>query len=109
MRHISGDSVRECDQFFTVLYSTPHTQIATMVLEPGQESGELGTDHPQADQVLFLLQGQVQATVGDESFLMEEGDSVVIQAGERHQIVGAGDRAAKTLNVYGPPAYPLDD
>ncbi len=80
-----------------------------MVLNPGQTSGEFGSDHPQADQILIVIDGAVEAKVGENTISLGVGDSILIEAGESHQIVGAGSRPAKTLNVYGPPAYPEDD
>ena len=80
-----------------------------MVLEPGQHSGAFGSDHPNADQVLTVIEGQIEVRVSEERFLLGAGDSILIEAGEPHQVTGAGLSAAKTLNIYGPPAYPEDD
>ena len=100
----SGDLGRR-NADFEVLTSGPNIQIASMVLQLGQTSGEYGNEHPQSDQVLYVVEGAGEATVSDEVVELLEGDVLLIAAGEPHQVRGTGNAAFRTLNFYGPPAY----
>ena len=41
--------------------------------------------HPNCDEILHLLSGRIDHTLGAESFLMEAGDTISIPAGVWHQ------------------------
>ena len=105
VKYIENADIARKEEFFEVLTRTAHGQLASMMLEPGQSSGEYGTDHPQADQFLIVIDGQGEALIEGEPTLITKGDAILIEAGEKHQITGTGDRALRTLNVYTPPAY----
>jgi mannose-6-phosphate isomerase-like protein (cupin superfamily) len=93
------------DDFFHVLTTTEQSQVATMRLLPDQTSGEYGNEHPQSDQVLIVMEGRGHAKVNDDTVEIEEGDVLVIKAGEKHQIIADGAGSLRTMNVYAPVAY----
>jgi len=41
--------------------------------------------HPNCDEILHLLSGQIDHTLGADSFIMEAGDTISIPAGVWHQ------------------------
>jgi quercetin dioxygenase-like cupin family protein len=41
--------------------------------------------HPNCDEILHLLSGRIDHTLGEETFLMEAGDTISIPAGVWHQ------------------------
>lgn len=92
-------------QAFRLLASTRRSQVASMVLRPGETSGSYGTDHPQSDQVLYVIDGTCDAVVRGRRTRLVTGDALVVPAGERHEIRNAGRKPLKTLNVYAPSAY----
>jgi mannose-6-phosphate isomerase-like protein (cupin superfamily) len=92
-------------QFFRVLSTTKRSQVATMVLPPGQSSGPYGNDHPASEQVVYVAEGEGVAIVAGHRRRLAGGDVLVIRAGERHQITNTGRRLLRTLSVYAPPAY----
>lgn len=94
--------------FFKVLATTDRTQIATMVLQNGQVSGEFGTDHPNADQTFYVLEGTGQLVLESGDTELRVGDSGLIVAGTKHQFMGKSERAFRTLNIYTPVAYPAE-
>ncbi|MGQ0571203.1 MAG: cupin domain-containing protein [Armatimonadota bacterium] len=79
-------------EFFRVLGETKKSQVATMVLKPGQISGTYGNEHPRADQILYVIEGTGKALVGGRTMKLRAGDALVIEAGERHQITNVGRR-----------------
>jgi quercetin dioxygenase-like cupin family protein len=93
-------------RFFEVVANTAHMQVATMFLFAGQKSGEYGTDHPHADQLLVVLSGSGIAQVEGTRIDLNAGDVLLIEAGERHQIIGSSEGPMSSISVYAPVAYP---
>ncbi len=93
-------------RWFDVLVTGETSQAAVMDLEPGGgESGEKSNEHAGSEQVLFVVDGEVEAEVGDERRTLRSGDVVLVPRGVAHRFTNRGTRPARTLNVYGPPAY----
>jgi len=92
---------------FKVLQTTDRTQLAMMTLPPGGTTGnEEGlTD---SDQVIYVVEGRIELTVGDEKRELRAGEVAVIPAATTHKLRVLGRRSATMLNVYGPPAYPAE-
>ncbi len=91
---------------FKVIGNTAHTQTAVMNLKRGETSGNYGTDHPHADQILIVLSGEGSAKINNEIQPLHIGDILLIQAGEKHQIRGESDELFQTVSFYNPIAYP---
>ncbi len=96
-------------QFFKVLQTATKSQTAMMTLKPREESGPMGNDHPKSEQVLFVINGQVVAEVGDERRTLKAGDCVIVPLRARHRFVNQSKRRVVTFNVYAPPAYDEDE
>jgi mannose-6-phosphate isomerase-like protein (cupin superfamily) len=93
------------DEDFAVLETTPESQLATMTLKPGEDSGQYGNEHPTCDQIMVVLDGEAEATVNGEEAKIGKGGTLLIKAGADHQIRNRGNTPLKTLNIYAPPAY----
>lgn len=102
MRVIRAAELAKSGSFFRVLETTDRAQIAVMVLGPEDVSGEMGTDHPQSDQILLVLDGGGSVRIDDEEEELHAGDVVIVPAGKAHQVRGPN----RTLNFYAPVAYP---
>ena len=96
---------REYDGFFDVVAGTDRSQVATMILEPGQSTGGPDNSHPESDQWLFVVAGQGSATIDGETYSLAPGTLVLIEPGETHEITNTGDDPLRTVNVYAPPDY----
>lgn len=98
-------NIRDAASWFHVLSTGRKAQVATMTLAPGKSSGPKGNEHPRSEQVLFVVQGEVLAEIGDEKATLRQGDVVIVPAGAAHRFVNHSASPASTLNVYAPPAY----
>ena len=98
-------NVHDMKQWFQVLQTSGKSQVATMTLAPGKASGPRGNEHPDSEQVLLVVQGEVFAEIGDEKTTLRKGDVVVVPPGVAHRFVNHGGAKAVTFNVYSPPAY----
>jgi mannose-6-phosphate isomerase-like protein (cupin superfamily) len=94
----------EPNGFFRVLWTSPRSQVATMVLQPGQESSG-GMEHHRGDQVTYCLEGEgtVEGPQGDVH--CAPGDLLTLEAGEPHRFRNTGRDAWKVLVFYAPPQY----
>jgi quercetin dioxygenase-like cupin family protein len=56
--------------------------------------------HSNCEESLFLLQGRLEHSVGDEVVTMQAGDSLVVEAGVRHNAKSVGDGDAVMIVAY---------
>jgi len=90
-------------EFFKIVHESPHSQVGTMTIDPGKDSGPEET-HP-GDQVMYVLEGEADIEIGKETHHLSEGLCIVIPARTRHHVKNTGTKAFFTLNVFAPPAY----
>jgi len=102
-------NVHDGGDWFRVLMTSKKSQVATMTLAPGKSSGPRGNEHPKSEQVLFVVEGEVLAEIGEEKQTLRKGDVVIVPAGADHRFVNHSGSPALTLNVYAPPAYDPDE
>jgi mannose-6-phosphate isomerase-like protein (cupin superfamily) len=98
-------NIYETHEWFEVLDTAKRSQTAVMVLDAGGHSSEEMNVHERSDQVLFVVEGEVQAEVGGKRRVMRKGDSLIVPAGTPHRFENLGNGSAITFNVYSPPAY----
>lgn len=79
-------------------------QIVAMNLSPSQEIGS--EVHPQTVQCVQVVQGIVNAEVGEKKTKMFAGDIVVVNPGSMHNFINASKKnSAKLLVFYSPPEH----
>jgi len=91
--------------WFSVLQTSGGCQTAVMSLRPGAWSGEKGNEHPDSEQILLVLEGEVTAEIGEKRTTLKKGDSVIVPRKAEHRFGNLSEEAALTFNVYTPPAY----
>jgi mannose-6-phosphate isomerase-like protein (cupin superfamily) len=102
-------TIHQAKSWFQVLQTTKLSQTAVMTLEVGgQSSGETNV-HEKSDQVLYVVEGEVNAEVAGEKRTLHAGDICVVPAGTRHRFENTGNKRALTLSVYAPPEYAPDE
>lgn len=67
-------------------------------LEPGRA---LATHTDSAEEVLFIVAGRGEATVGEETGTLERGDLAVIPAMAPHGLVNTGEETLKVVGFFG--------
>jgi mannose-6-phosphate isomerase-like protein (cupin superfamily) len=90
---------------FRVVLGNRRSQAAQMVIAPGKAEGDAGNRHRGADQWLFVEGGSGTATINDRRYRLKAGSLLLIEKGDRHEILNDGRVPLKTLNFYVPPAY----
>lgn len=76
-----------------------------MSLKAGETSGEYGNEHPNSMQVLIVVSGSGRARVEGRDIPLRSGDVLVVDKGEKHQIIAGEKEDLRTQNFYIPPAY----
>lgn len=102
-------NVRDGGGWFRVLQTSGKSQVATMTLAPGKSSGPKGNEHPHSEQVLYVVEGEILAEIGEEKVMLRKGDAVIVPAGTPHRFVNHAASPAVTFNIYAPPAYDPDE
>ena len=98
-------NVPKSESWFSVLQTGKLSQTAVMAIGPGEESGPKDNEHPQSEQVLYVIEGELQAEIGERSFTMRAGDSTIVRRGVPHRFANRSQQTVLTFNVYAPPAY----
>ncbi|MGH9642711.1 MAG: cupin domain-containing protein [Terriglobales bacterium] len=90
---------------FKVIFGNSRAQLAQMVIAPGDSEGGLENRHRGADQWLFVVAGQGIAKLGNRRLPLRAGTLLLIEHGDRHEILNDGGSPLRTINWYVPPAY----
>jgi quercetin dioxygenase-like cupin family protein len=85
-------------------------QLAPLAQTPGVNirvnklSGRIKRhEHPQTHHFLYLIQGQIELTVGEETRRIQAGDFVTIPHGSVHAMQRVGAAEALFLDIASPP------
>lgn len=97
------DIIDHKGDFFSVLGETKDSQIATMTIPPGGDSGPENL-HP-GDQIVYVIEGHARITIDGELHELRARQLVQIPPHAHHHIENAGEDDLFFLNVYAPPAY----
>lgn len=85
-----------------VLYTTKHSQLVIMNLQPGDEIGEEVHD---LDQFIRFEQGSGKVILDDIEHDVTDDWAVVIPAGTKHNVINTGSNELKLYSVYSPPEH----
>ena len=97
------DITKHRGEFFRVLQETNRTQTAVMTIAGGQDAGP--AERHQADQIVYVIEGEAVVTVENEERRTGPGGLVLIPAGARHHVRNPGRDPLFFLTVYAPPEY----
>lgn len=93
--NIENDTLANTN-FRKVLYTSAHSQLVLMTLQPGEEIGlEIHADN---DQFFRCEKGQGKCLIDGNEHLLSDGMAVIIPAGAEHNVVNTS--ATETLNLY---------
>ncbi|MEZ0397228.1 MAG: cupin domain-containing protein [Anaerolineales bacterium] len=84
--------------------ASDHAQPFIVTLKPKAESGTTPIVHT-GQELIYCLEGKIRYFIGDESYDLETGDSLVFQAYLPHRWVNPGETPARALLIL----CPLDD
>ena len=95
---------KENTNYRKVLHTGTQSQIVAMSIPVG---GDIGQEvHPATDQMIFIVEGDGEAILNNETKHIEEHDVVFVPAGTTHNFKNTGDKELKLFTVYAPPEHP---
>jgi len=90
--------------FRHVLYTSTHSQLVLMCLQPGEDIGE--EVHEENDQFLRIEEGEGKAIIDGHEHELTDGSAVVVPAGAKHNVINLSDTAElKLYTIYSPPHH----
>ena len=91
--------------FRKVLFTGIHSQLVVMNIKPGEEIGE--EVHSDVDQFFRIERGLGKIIVEDTSYIVKDGDAVIVPSGSRHNVINTSDKQElKLYTIYSPPNHP---
>lgn len=102
--HLEDETLAN-DAFRKVLFTGTNSQLVLMTLKLGEDIGS--EVHPDNDQFFRFEAGEGKVVIGDEEYIVKDGDSVVIKAGTQHNIVNTSEtEVLKMYTIYSPAHHP---
>lgn len=89
------------ENFREVLYTTQHSQLVVMCLQPNEEIGiEI---HEIVDQFIRVEQGEGKAILNGEEHILSDGFAIIVPAGIEHNIINtSSEKKLKLYTIYSP-------
>ena len=87
------------------LSSPTHTGAAQLAIIEGSlvsRKGHNFHEHPNQEEVMFVVAGRIEQWIDEEKRILGPGDSAFIPPGVVHASFNAGDDEAKLLAIFGP-------
>lgn len=84
---------------------TGKLQVILSVIEPGGGSGEEPYAHDSDEECVIVLRGRLEFWVGNDRYVLEEGDSIVFESRIPHRNRNPGPEQAEVLWITTPPSY----
>jgi len=96
----------ENNNFRKVLYTSKHSQLVLMSLNPKEEIGK--EIHEDTDQFFRFEKGGGEVVIDGNSYQVADGDSVVVPAGAEHNVINTSDSEPLKLYTIYSPAHHKD-
>ncbi len=94
---------KENDEFRQVLWTGDNTQLVLMAIPAGGEIG--GEVHEGHDQLLYFVEGEGEATIGDTKVPVGAGEVSIVPSGTFHNFRNTGNVMLKLYTTYSPPEH----
>ncbi|HET7769628.1 MAG TPA: cupin domain-containing protein [Chloroflexota bacterium] len=75
--------------------------LGYVVIEPGQKNPLHA--HPNCEEVLYLISGELDHSLGDEVYRLRAGDAIRVPAGAKHDAKSVGSEPAAMVVCYSVP------
>ena len=109
IRTFTHSSEARCEQvpwgtlaWFSSPDSTGTRNLVVVEVRFDPDSGHDFHKHPNQEEVIYVVEGEIEQWVGPEKRTLGAGDSAFIGKNEVHASFNASDRVAKILAILGP-------
>ena len=94
---------KENEEFRQVIWTGDNTQLVLMAVHAGGEIG--GEVHQGHDQLLYFVEGEGEATIGDTTVPVQAGEMSIVPSGVYHNFRNTGNVMLKLYTTYCPPEH----
>ena len=96
----------ENTDFRRVLYTSKHSQLVLMSLQPGEEIGM--EVHTENDQFFRFESGHGKCIIDGNEYELKDGDAVLVPVGAQHNIINVSQTEPLKLYTIYSPAHHKD-
>ena len=88
-------------RYHSLAYGKKHKHMEPFMVEfdPHQAEQTKAVQHA-GEEFLYLLEGQVKLVHGDETYMIEAGDSAYWDSSDLHRLTAVGDQIARGIAVF---------
>lgn len=94
---------RDNDEFRKVIWTGENSQLVLMAIAEGDEIG--GEVHEGHDQLLWFVDGEGLAKIGEREEKVVSGDVSIVPSGTWHNFKNTGSGMLKLYTTYSPPEH----
>ena len=94
------------ENFRQVLYTSAHSQLVLMSLNPGEEIGM--EVHPENDQFFRFEKGEGKCIIDGNEYAVRDGSAIIVPAGAQHNVVNISTTEKLKLYTIYSPAHHRD-
>lgn len=94
---------RDNDEFRKVIWTGENSQLVLMAIAEGDEIG--GEVHEGHDQLLWFVDGEGVAKIGEREEKVVAGDVSIVPSGTWHNFKNTGSGMLKLYTTYSPPEH----
>ena len=76
--------------------------VGLAVFDAGK--GNVEHTHPDCEEVVYVLEGEVEHTLGDQRTTLRAGDLIVVPRGVPHRLLNRGSAPVRAYIVFSSPA-----
>jgi transcriptional regulator with XRE-family HTH domain len=103
-RRVAYPGLNAVDEFLTTNVAG-RLQLILSTIEPGGGTGEEPYTHDSDEEVVVVLAGVLDLWVGDEHYVLREGDAITFPSRMPHWNMNRGDAPASVLFCLTPPSF----
>ena len=103
-RRVAYPGLQAVDEFLTSNMAG-RLQVILSTIEPGGGTGEEPYTHDSDEEVVVVLAGVLDLWVGDEHYVLREGDAITFPSRLPHWNMNRGDTPASVLFCLTPPSF----
>ena len=76
--------------------------MTEIVFQPGGQGTPMHVHHRE-EELYYVIEGKLEAQVGDQQVTLEAGGSVLLPRGVKHKVYPVGDAVTRVLMIITPP------
>lgn len=104
------DKVKQNNNWKVPFLTAKNAQVVFMAVSPKTNpKNEIGVETHQFDQIIFVVEGNAKAVLGNDTKMVKAGDMIFIPQGVEHNVINQNaNKALKILSVYTATDMPAD-